>query len=78
MSRWSAEKCWRWCATCSPDDLEDCKKCWGETVGKEGCEYCTSGTLGPVIHVRPDGTLIQALPDFCPKCGRELKEASND
>lgn len=28
MSKWSEKKCWQWCATCSPDSLEDCKKCW--------------------------------------------------
>lgn len=78
MSKWNAEKCWRWCATCSPDSLEDCKKCWEKTARKEGCEYCATGVFGPVIHLGPNGALTQMRPEFCPKCGRPLKEVDHD
>lgn len=52
MSKWNAEKCWRWCATCSPDSLEDCQKCWRKTAEKEGCEYCPN--CGVRMEVQDD------------------------
>jgi hypothetical protein len=41
----------------------------------EGCEYCNSG-LAPLYQISTNGNpTYQAYePNFCPNCGRKLRE----
>lgn len=64
MGKWSAEKCWRWCAACSPESLRPVEhwECKAEPF------YICSNCKQEVEMFACDDMM-----DYCPHCGARME-----
>lgn len=71
MGKWSAEKCWRWCAACSPESLRPVGRWeYKPDIYDDNTYECSEcGGAWTII----DGTPTDNNMLYCPHCGAGME-----
>lgn len=54
-----AKLTWKNCGQCSPDSLDECKKCWDEWVGPNEEDYTALRVGSPIWYVSFENGMIE-------------------